>query len=360
MAIGFSAMRNTCILFVLLLLSGCAAEGVERFQEVPIAFGRVNHIAVICDKEIWEGPIGDSLRFYYQAAYPILPQPEPIFDLRHVTIDDLRKEPVIRELRSFLVVADLDDETSATTRMIREDIGAEKLRSVREDNGMGNSIVRNKWAKNQTLIYIYGFNEEKLVDNIVQSAGAVIKSINQRDSEMVEATTYFSGEDETIEAEVRSKMDVSMRIPEEFIIALNEEGVMWLRRETDDISSNILLRRVPYTDPSQLSRENIKAIRDSIGRKYVSSSLPGTYMRINDVDLPYFVEVTSLNGDYALEARGIWDIVNDFMGGSFVSYLVHDPAKQHLLFMDGFVHAPGRSKRELMQQLEFILRTAKY
>jgi hypothetical protein len=360
MLTGFSTLRHTCVLLVFLLLSGCASEGVERFQEVPIAFGRVNHIAVFCDKEVWEGPIGDSLRFYYQAAYPILPQPEPIFDLRHVTIDDLRKEPVIRELRSFLVVADLGDEASATARMIREDVGAEKIRGVQEDDGMGNNIVRNKWAKNQTLIYIYAFDKETLVDNIVQNASAVIKSINQRDAEMVEATAYFSGEDETIEAEVRSKMDVSMRIPEDFIIALNEEDVMWLRRETDEISSNILLRRVPYTDQSQLSRENIKAIRDSIGRKYVSSSLPGTYMRINDVDLPYFVEVTSLNGDYALEARGIWDIVNDFMGGSFISYLVHDPAKQHLLFMDGFVHAPGRSKRELMQQLEFILRTAKY
>ncbi|RMF03066.1 MAG: DUF4837 family protein [Bacteroidetes bacterium] len=360
MALFFSAMRYTGICCLIFLLSNCSSEGVQRFQEVPTAFGRLNYVAVICDKDVWEGPIGDSIRFYYQAAYPILPQPEPIFDLRHVSIDDLRKEPVIRELRHFLVIANLGDETSPTARMIREDIGAEKIRSVQEGDGMGSHIVRNKWAKNQSLFYVYAFDEEKLLQNIVASADVVIKNIRQRDSKMIEATTFFNGENESIEAEVRTKMKVDMRIPEDFFIALNEADVMWLRRETPDVSANILLQRVPYTDRSQLSAENIKAIRDSIGRKYVSSSLPGTYMRINDVDLPCFVEVTTLNGDYALEARGIWDIVNDFMGGPFVSYLVYDPAKADLLFLDGFIHAPGKDKRELMQQIEFILQTAKY
>lgn len=345
---------------ILLFLSSCAAETVESLKSDPIAFGRVNQINVLCDKDLWEGAVGDSLRWYYESAYPILPQPEPMFDLRHLTIEDLQKEPVVRELRTFLVVADLSDESSPTARMVREDIGNEKIRSVQEDSGMGNNIIRNKWAKNQNLIYLYGFSEDQLSQNIIESANAVAKKVQERDQDMIEATTYFNGEDETIESEIRTKMDVNMRIPEEFYVAISDEQVMWIRRETSDASSNILLRRVPYTDQSQLTKEGLKAIRDSIGRDYISSALPNTYMRINDEDLPFFVKATKLNGDYALEGRGIWDIVNDFMGGAFVSYLVHDPAKQDLLFIDAFVHAPGKRKRDMMQQLEFVLRTARY
>jgi hypothetical protein len=51
---------------------------------------------------------------------------------------------------------------------------------------------------------------------------------------------------------------------------------------------------------------------------------------------------------------------NDFMAGPFVSYLIHDPERQELLFLDGFVYLPNEEKRNLIQELEYILRTAKF
>ena len=100
--------------------------------------------------------------------------------------------------------------------------------------------------------------------------------------------------------------------------------------------------------------------RDSIGRKYISSTLPDTYMQINDEDLPMLTQATTLNNNYALEARGIWEVINDYMGGAFVSYLIHNPDKNELLFVDGFIHAPGEDKRDFMQYLEYVLRTTKF
>jgi hypothetical protein len=80
-------------------------------------------------------------------------------------------------------------------------------------------------------------------------------------------------------------------------------------------------------------------------------------MRINDIDLPMFTKVTQVDNKYALEARGIWEIANDYMGGPFVSYLIHNPKQDELLFIDGFIHAPGEDKRNFMQYLEHILDT---
>jgi len=351
----------TWLVVIVLALSGCNSEGLQKSMEAERnAFGKINQVNVLCDQALWDGPLGDSLRYYYGAAYPILPQPEPIFDLRHLTLEQLRQDPLRKELRTYLIVGDLADEQSETSALIRQDVGKEKIRTLAAENGYGNSVAKNKWARGQTLVYLYGLTEAKLLKNITSSFPAVAKRLHQADERLIEATTYFSGEDLTLSEEVRAKMGVSIRLPEAFYTALADEKVMWLRRETSEISANILINKVPYTDQSQLTREGIKAIRNEIGKEYVSSSIANTYMRINDVDLPLFVETTRINGDYALEARGIWDIVNDFMGGAFVSYLIYDPAKPDLLFIDAFVHAPGKEKRDLMQEMEYILHTAKY
>ena len=66
-----------------------------------------------------------------------------------------------------------------------------------------------------------------------------------------------------------------------------------------------------------------------------------------------------IDNQYAVEARGIWEIANDYMGGPFISYTIHNPQTNELLYLDGFVHAPGKEKRNFMQQLEKIFTTAK-
>lgn len=361
---GFTArIFSYLLIFSLLVLNvfSCANEAVQKSMEAEkIAFGKINRINVLCDQDVWDGPLGDSIRYYYGAAYPILPQPEPIFDLRHITLEDLRKDPLRKELRTYIIVGNLANEASETAALIRRDVGMEKIREATADNGYGNSVARNKWAKGQTIVYLYADSEDKLIDNITNSFSAVAKRLHQADEKIIDATAFFNGENVGLASEISALMGVKMRIPEEFKPAMKETDIVWLRRETSEASSNIILQKIPYTDQSQLSREGIKAIRNEMGKAYVSSTLPDTYMRINDVDLPLIVETTRVNGDYALAARGIWDIVNDFMGGAFISYLVYDPGKKELLFMDAFVHAPGKEKRDLMQQLDYILNTAQY
>lgn len=337
----------------------CGSEVQKSLAPTPTAYGKINQVMVVADSSLWMGPVGDSIRFYYSSAYLILPQPEPVFDLYHVTPEQLAKAPVKKELRNYLVVADLSDEFSATAAMVRADIAEEKREEARSGSGFGTTAGRDKWAKGQLLIYMYAYRQTDLITNLIASFPAVRKRFNEADAERIDATAYFSGESGQLQEEIRASMGVSMRIPKGFVKATNQDNFMWLRLETDVASNNIMLYRLPYRSQSQLSKEGIKAIRDSLGRKYVSSTLPNTYMRVNDWDLPMFVEQVTLSGQYALEARGIWEIENDFMGGAFISYLIYSPQKAELLFIDGFLHAPGEEKRNDMQKLEHILRTIK-
>jgi hypothetical protein len=61
------------LVFSLLSLNvfSCAQEAVQKSLEADkIAFGKINRINVLCDQSVWDGPLGDSIRFYYSAAYP--------------------------------------------------------------------------------------------------------------------------------------------------------------------------------------------------------------------------------------------------------------------------------------------------
>ncbi len=359
-----SVVKQPFYYLIILLLSflfSCGSDPMSKaLESEKIAIGNVNQVIVLCEKDIWEGPLGDSLRFYYGASYLILPQPEPIFDLRHYTMMDLNKEPIRKELRTFLVIGDMNDKYSDVSKLIKRDVGSEKLNQAINSDGYGISVARNKWARGQTLVYIYGENEMKLAENITKSYPAITKKIHETTKSVIEASAFAGGNNTKLAGEVFAKMKVKMRIPSSFYTAVSDEDIMWLRSETSSSSKNILLTRVPYVDQSQLTREGIKEIRNKLGKEYVSSTIPDSYMRINDVDLPLIINTIKFNGDYAIEARGIWDIVNDFMGGAFVSYLIYNPEKKDLLFMDCFIHAPQKDKRDMMQELEFILHTATY
>jgi len=347
--------------FLIFLTSACTEDAKRSMGIVPTAYGKINDVVVITDQRIWDGPVGDTIRYYYSAAYPILPQPEPIYDLRFFSVEDLNSQPLRRQFKHYLIVGNLNEADSPVSQLIRGDIGEEKTQLAKTDAKFRSLVGRDKWAKDQVLIYQFAHSDDELIDGIKNNFAAAAQRFDKDNRARIEATTYFGGEvNRELMEEVKTKMDAELRVPRKYYQAVSDGEVIWLRMETDAVSSNLILHRAPYTDKKQLTKEGLKAIRDSIGRKYVSTTEANTYMRINDIDLPMYVSARTLNNNYVLEARGIWEIVNDYMGGAFVSYLIYNPEKKDLLFVDAFLHAPGKDKRNYMQQLEYIISTVKY
>lgn len=67
----------------ILMLASCGPEMTKTMESKGTALGRLNEIVVIADDALWESAVGDTFRFYFESAYPILPAPEPLFDIRH-------------------------------------------------------------------------------------------------------------------------------------------------------------------------------------------------------------------------------------------------------------------------------------
>jgi len=352
-------VKSIFLSFVVLMF-GCSAEVRDKLTPTPNAMGKVNEIVVIADKSIWEGPVGDSLQYYLSSAYLILPQPEPIFDLRHMTPEDLLEVPIRKNFRSYLFIGNLANATSPTSNMIKQDIGTEKVNRAKKDKNFNISIGHNKWANPQLIIYQFAFSDDDLIANIKKNYQTIAQKVNEHDEPFIQANIYQVGTNVELNKKVKEEFNIEIYIPDDYFLAMHDSvtNTLWLRKETDFLSSNIFIHKRKYTDPKQLSKEGIKEIRNTLG-KYVSTDVENTYMYINDIDLPMFLKTMKIDNHYTVEARGIWEIENDYMGGPFISYVILNPESNELLYLDGFIHAPGKEKRNYMQQLEKILTAAK-
>ena len=357
-----SVSRYHFFFFVLaccLGLASCSNERLEStFQPTPSAFGQINSLVVVADSSTWKAGAGDSVAYFFEAPYILLPQPEPIFDVRFIEPGRIVAEPTWGQLRNYVVLADLSDQDSPTTQMVLQDLSDEKIQQVRSE-GFGTAVAKNKWATGQQLVYILGKNHNELLTGMSNVYPGVVRRLQQGEDERMRVTTYFEGVNRRLGDTVQQLAGANLEIPGGYVrVPLDADSVVWLRKEVQGASLNIMVTKVPYRSQAQLSKEGLKEIRNRIGREYVSSTTNDTYMQINDTDLPLFTEPTELNGTYAIEGRGIWEIENDFLAGPFVSYLLNDTTSNELVLVDGFVYAPGRKKRDLMEEVVQVIRTA--
>ena len=358
----YHTLRSLIILTlgaIALGLSSCGNEVTQKMENKGTALGRMNEIVVIADDNLWEGAIGDTFKFYFESAFPILPQPEPMFDLRHFTPEDLKAQPLRKELRTYTILADLSDLESSTTQMVRKDVGAEKLDYGSDEKF--SSVGRDKWARGQLLVYLYGKNGQKLEDAIKSSFSAVAKRVNQHDQKQLKAQLYVDQVNKGLTAKVTERFGLDLQIPGDFITATSDEqnNVLWLRKETKKAILNMVFQTIPYTDEKQLSKQGIMDMRNKFGSTYVTSDDPNDVMVIHTERLPVYEYSFKLDGRYGKELRGIWEMTNTFAGGPFNTYVILDEPNKRLIYIDAFVLGPGSKKRDLMMQLDYMVKSAK-
>jgi len=349
------------ICIILCSLVSCNDEVANNLGTKPSALGRLNEIEIITDDETWEGPIGDTINYYFGSAYPIMPTPEPMFDMRHFTPTDLLTEPLRKELRTYVVVADLQDEQSPTTKMIRKDLGEKRFLDLRQSKDYSSTIGREKWARNQILVYIMGNGPANLAKSIRENFPAIAQKINDHDEEQLMASIYAVKRTNLgIESRIKDMYGVHMSIPGDFKIAVEnqDEKTLWLRRDdTKGPILNIMMRSEPYDSESQFNVSKIKNELNTLSQKYVSSNTVGSKMIINDEDLPVYDYAYNIDSQYTKELRGVWEMTEDFMAGPFVAYTINLTESNTLLYVYAFVYGPGEAKRNLIQQLDYITKT---
>ena len=348
-------------IITILSMFSCRNDVTKSFEAKPMALARMNEIIAVADEDLWDSSVQDTFNYYFQSAYPIMPSPEPMFDVRYFSPKQLGEEPLRKELRTYVVLADLEDLEATTTKMLRNDLGEERFLKARQDESFQTSVGKDKWARDQIIIYLFANGKKKLMETIRNNYSAIAKRIRLHDIDQLDASVYvLKNPSPGLVKKVQTKFGITLRIPGDYISLKEEtENFMWFKKDTKKAAMNIIIQKFPYTDANQLSKESIIQMRDDYGRVHIASGAEGSYMVTNTEDLPTYEYTYDIDEQYTKEIRGIWEMENDFLGGPYATYVILNKATNELIFVDTFVYAPGEEKRNLMMQLDYIVKSLK-
>jgi len=349
------------LLFVCLMALACKSSmGGAQLGPKPSALGKMNEIVVIADEELWQGAIGDTFKFYFGSAYPIMPTPEPIFDLRHFTPKQLKEQGLRKELRTYVILADLNDTNSSTTTMVATDLGQIKYEKSLNDQTFNTSVGKDKWAKGQVLFYLFANGEKKLAEVIAGSFSAIATKVNEHDEKQLSQSAYVDAANMAYSKLMIEKYGVDIKIPLSFRKAIGDEDLTWFRKDDGEYILNLVFDKRKYSNQKQLSPDAIKKWINGFGQAFVTSDEKGSVLVVNDEDLPIFDYTKEIQGAFTTELRGTWEMTKDFYAGPFFAYSILNEKDNEVIYALAFIAAPGKDKRDRMQQLEYMIHSLEW
>lgn len=309
--------------FLLLIVSACEAPKMP----LPGITGKAGELVVVMDDDNWKSTVGDTVFNVLSQHVYGLPQPEPMFNVVHVKSSAFTK--IFQTHRNIVHVT----------------IGEGQAKSIQ--------LKTDVWATPQVVVEISASTEQELIEIFSANASKIIDHVLNNEQQRV-LKSYNAQLNAEVTNVVEAKFGLRMTIPKGYNLAREEENFLWIRYQTKDITQSILVYSEPYTKPNTFTKEGMIGVMNSFSKKYVLGPDQGTYMS-TFMEYPPRLKETALSGKYATQLTGLWNIERALMGGSFVSYAFLDPTEKTVLYVHGFVFAPGQNKRNYLRQVDAIL-----
>ncbi len=328
--------RSQVIRFVVvaaMLFAAISCGTVERPTK-PSASGRAGELLAIMEPGLWNGAVGETFKDVFRAPVPMLPQAEPMF---HVIFIPRREFSKVFETHRHLFFIELDETLSSPTIEFSRDVWS-----------YPQLVVRVTAPDHESILRILENNAQTFYDRYLAVEYLRLENAYRR---MIQHNSHQT---------VKHMFGIDMAIPEGYFVATEGEDFVWLRKTAtrEEFDQAVMIWTLDYTDPAvDFDIDVIWARRDSITKQYIPGQFPGTYMTTYRGELelrPDYREI-SFNDKYAIEARSLWRVHGDFMGGPFVTYTFVDEKTNRLFMIDGWVFAPKYDKRDYMRQVEAII-----
>jgi hypothetical protein len=313
------------LLFALLLLGSCKEK---KTPEPRATTGKINTISVIIDDQLWNGEIGDSIRNKFASTVVGLPEEEPLFTINQYPTKIL--EGFMTDSRTIIVV-----KKEAQNKF---------------------EIKKNQYASPQNVFHISGKTSVDILDIVERNSPKIIEII--KETEIIENQRIINQSILNPKI-IKNKFQISINIPSSYQYVLHKPHFIWLKNEIISGNTSLLIYQVPMTVITKKNTElvtNIIKMRDSIGNLYISGKENNTAMITGESYSPYFFKIT-LDGKETYETKGTWELKNDFMSGPFINYAILDYEHNRILVLEGFCYAPSKEKRNLMHELEAIIKS---
>ncbi len=322
-------MKKLGILLVIVsFIISCDSRNNQKVLKQ--ANGRINNLLVVMKNSEWQGKLGDELRKIIAEPVVGLPRPEPQFEVSQVPPESFGR--MFKASRNVL------------------EIGIANKNSF--------TIATDVYASPQKIITIIGKSEKGLINEIQKNSKKIISEFKKSDLRSVQRKILKKYWDPS-KIKTFEKQGYSLKIPRTYNKVEDNGDFIWYRYHLfGGNSMELISYTVPITSEDDENGNNIVAIRDSIGKKYMPGEIENSYMITEKAYTPHIFEVT-LDGKKAFETRGKWEVKGVYMAGPFLSYTVVDKPNNRLVVVEGLTYAPSINKRDYMFELEAILKTLK-
>lgn len=299
----------------------------------PASLGGTCDIVVVMKSTKWNSWIGDSIKAYLQAESPALPQSEAMFKCGQFEPGEL--SDLMSKSRNILQV-NISDTVKKEGLFMREDVFAEPQTILDLNAKTDTSCLKILKTRYQNIADLFHKTERERFIN-----------------------TFKQNNNIEVASKVEQILGFSVVIPPSYFLAKSGSDYAWVRLEHSRYSQALLFYRRDYTDSSDFNATRIIAYRNKIARENIPGSLPDSYMA-TDTIMPWSVRNIPFGENRAIEIRGLWCVINDYMGGPFVNYTFLSPDKKKIITAEGYVYYPNNPKRDLLLQLESILYSISY
>lgn len=323
---GFISIMNKTLflwLFVTFIVSSCSFKKDKLSDGSSAA---INTIAVIIDDQLWNGEVGDSIRNKFASPVLGLPQEEPLFTINQYPVKLF--EGFSTDSRNIII--------------------------VKKDNENKFEIKENEFSSPQNAVHITGKTTFDILEILEKNAPDIIQKM--RSIEIAQNQKIFK--DSLLDTKkIQKKFNIDLLIPSKYEYVMRRRNFIWLKSEITSGNTSLIIYQIPWNSINTKNAVNdIIRMRDSIGQKYIHGSAYNTQMVTEEAYSPYFSKI-SLAGKKAYETKGTWQMKNDFMSGPFINYVIFDDENKRLLVLEGFCYAPSKEKRDLMFELESIIKS---
>lgn len=290
--------------------------------------GKTAELLLVMDKS-WPEEVQDTVRALLRKPMAGLPQPEPMFSL-YQTDPSLFTGDYTR--RANIVYLDVKG-------------SYEKAEC---------KIEKNPWSKPQVYAHIMAANTDDCITCLAENQDKILQEMFANDIAKLQMNQAKTPNLE-LQDYVKEKFGILLTIPQEYEIAREGSDFVWLAYRTVKNDRFIMI----YTSPNKnLSRASMIAKRNDITQRYIEGETKDVYPRIVEYgDLPLYQPLKIWMKEGA-QLRGLWETVNDYMGGPFYQFSFTNINGQ-CVTIDGFVFAPKEPKVVYMRQVEAIVKSVK-
>jgi len=315
------------VAFTIIFIIACNNDGSKNKRILSKSSGNINNLTVVINNDLWEGSIGEQIRTIIGAPVYGLPQEEPLFKMQQMPTQIFSGFAT----RSRIILK-IEKGKEADTRFLKD-----------------------AFARPQKLILVSGNTNTEINEQLEQNAEKIIAVFKTQEIKEKQRRINISlNKNNNIE----KVLGLTVNFPSVYRVAKEEGSFFWLRKDIKTGTTNIILYEMPLGSISEGDDaiNDIIKMRDSIGKVHIPGPLDDSYMITEEAYTP-FLNSTIIDNKPALLTKSTWEIKNAFMAGPFINYIVEDKTNKRLVVIEGFTFAPSVAKRDLMFELEAIIKS---